>query len=141
MYLNIKMMKINIKSLDHVVFNVADPQRSLEFYSDVLGLAPERDDEYRAGRVPFPSARINDQTIVDFLKREPGVARGRENVDHIALTFANTPQEIRAFLVERRIPIAKEMTGNFGALGETAHSFHVLDPDGNVLELQAYSGD
>jgi catechol 2,3-dioxygenase-like lactoylglutathione lyase family enzyme len=135
------MVNIKIKSLDHVVFNVADPERSLRFYSESLGLTPERVDDYRAGRVPFPSVRVNDRTIVDFLKRENGAMPRWENVDHIALTFANTPDEIRAFLDERKIPIAKEMTGNFGAQGDTAHSFHVHDPDGNVLELQAYSGD
>ena len=30
------------------------------------------------------------------------------------------------------------MTGNFGAQGDTAHSFHIVDPDGNLLELQSY---
>jgi hypothetical protein len=30
------------------------------------------------------------------------------------------------------------MTGNFGAQGDTAHSFQVFDPDGNLLELQSY---
>lgn len=135
------MMKVNIKSLDHVVFNVADPLRSVRFYVEILGLRPERVGEYRAGRVPFPSVRIDDRTILDFVQREPRGAGGRENVDHIALTFENAPGEIRAFLDERQIPVAKEMTGNFGAQGETAHSFHVHDPDGNLLELQAYSGD
>jgi catechol 2,3-dioxygenase-like lactoylglutathione lyase family enzyme len=135
------MMKINIIAIDHVVFNVADPERSLRFYAEVLGLKAERADEYRAGRVPFPSVRINDRSIVDFLKQETGAAPGRNNVDHIALSFADSPDEIRAFLGDRRIPIVKEMTANFGAQGETAHSFHVHDPDGNLLELQAYSGD
>jgi catechol 2,3-dioxygenase-like lactoylglutathione lyase family enzyme len=124
-----------------VVFNVADPLRSVEFYSGVLGMKPERVAEYQSGRVPFPSVRIDDRTILDFVKRESRAAPGCENVDHIALTLENAPVEIRAFLDERQIPVTKEMTGNFGAQGETAHSFHVHDPDGNLLELQAYSGD
>lgn len=135
------MMKINIKSLDHVVFNVDDPERSARFYSEILGLVPERLDEYRAGRVPFPSVRIDDRTIVDFLKREPSAKAARANVDHVALTFANAPEEIRAFLEEHEVDVVKEMTGNFGAQGDNAHSFHIHDPDGNLLELQAYSGD
>jgi catechol 2,3-dioxygenase-like lactoylglutathione lyase family enzyme len=139
-YLYVKMMKINIKSLDHVVFRVGEPERSLDFYAGTLGLQPLRVGEYRAARVPFPSVRISDQTIVDFLKFERP-QRGNANVDHIALTFANTPEEIRAFLRGRRISIVKEMTGNFGAQGDSAHSFHVHDPDENVLELQSYSGD
>lgn len=134
-------MKLNVNSLDHVVFNVADPQRSVQFYVEVLGLKAERLDEYRAGRVPFPSVRIDDRTILDFVKRESRTTRGCENVDHIALTLKNRPEDIRAFLNERQIPIGKEMTDNFGAQGDTAHSFHVHDPDGNLLELQAYRLD
>ena len=101
----------------------------------------ERAREYAAGRVPFPSVRINEQTILDFLKREPWDGMPTGNVDHIALTLENTPQEIRDFLSARRVAIVTEMMGNFGAAGEDAHSFHVADPDGNVLELQTYSGD
>ena len=35
-------------------------ERAIEFYTEVLGLAPHRVDEYRAGKVPFPCARINN---------------------------------------------------------------------------------
>jgi catechol 2,3-dioxygenase-like lactoylglutathione lyase family enzyme len=141
MYLYVKMMNIKILSLDHVVFTVADPQRSLHFYSETLGLRKERAREYAAGRVPFPSVRINEQTILDFLQGERRTGMPSGNVDHIALTLGNTPQEIRDFLKARNVEIVAEMTGNFGAAGDDAHSFHVFDPDGNVLELQTYSGD
>jgi hypothetical protein len=66
------------------------------------------------------------------------VAPEGRNVNHIALTLANTPAQIEAFLNERGIPIAREMTGNFGAQGENAHAFHIMDPDGNMLELHPY---
>jgi catechol 2,3-dioxygenase-like lactoylglutathione lyase family enzyme len=133
------MISIKVNSLDHVVLNVADAQRSLAFYAGVLGLRPERTDEFRSGRVPFPSARIDARTILDFLDpahRETTPAN--RNLNHIALALENAPAEIAAFLQERSIPIVREMSGNFGAQGETAHSFHVFDPDGNLLELQAY---
>ena len=45
--------------LDHVVLWVADPLRSLEFYENVVGLAPVRADEFREGKAPFPSVRVS----------------------------------------------------------------------------------
>jgi catechol 2,3-dioxygenase-like lactoylglutathione lyase family enzyme len=139
MYLYIKMLSINITSLDHVGFNVADPERSLRFYHGVLGLPAERLDAYRAGTVPFPSVRVNGTTIIDFFPPSyHRVQPGGRNVDHIALTVAATPEQIRAFLDEAGVEIVREMTGNFAAQGDNAHAFHVLDPDGNLLELHAY---
>ena len=53
---------IKISDLDHIVLNVSDIQRSLDFYMNVLGLVGERVDEFKAGTVGFPSVRINDRT-------------------------------------------------------------------------------
>ena len=139
MYLYIKMINLKLSSLDHVVLNVADAERSVAFYAGVLGLRPERLAEFRSGRVPFPSVRISETTIVDFLDpshREP--APTNRNLNHVALLLDNAPSQIAAFLRDRGLPVVREMTGNFGAQGDTAHSFHICDPDGNLLELQAY---
>ncbi|HZY98257.1 MAG TPA: VOC family protein [Candidatus Baltobacteraceae bacterium] len=88
----------------------------------------------------FPSVRINAQTIIDFFPPHyHHVTRGGNNVNHIALTLANATQEIEAFLRVRGIPIQREMVGNFGAQGDHAHAFQVLDPDGNTIELHAYA--
>lgn len=133
------MISIKITSLDHLVLNVSDAERSLAFYAGVLGLRAERTGEFRSRRVPFPSVRIDAGTIVDFLDPvHRDAALPNRNLNHIALAVGNAPSEIAEFLKERNIPIVREMTGNFGAQGDTAHSFHVLDPDGNLLELQSY---
>lgn len=66
-------------SLDHVVLWVADPLRSLEFFESVVGLAPVRVAEFRAGQAPFPSVRVSDVTILDgnvFEARYYGQATG-----------------------------------------------------------------
>jgi catechol 2,3-dioxygenase-like lactoylglutathione lyase family enzyme len=139
LYLEVEMISIKIKSLDHIVLNVSDAERSLAFYAGTLGLRPERIDEFRSGRVPFPSVRIDARTIVDFLDPvHRDAALASRNLSHIAFAVENTPLEIAEFLKQRGVPIEREMTGNFGAQGDTAHSFHVSDPDGNLLELQAY---
>src|ERR1700729_2403268 len=133
------MIRIKVNSLDHVVLNVSDAERSLAFYAGILGLRPERTDEFRSGRVPFPSVRVDAGTIVDFLDpAHRDAAPADRNLNHIALALGNAPAETAEFLKERGIPIVRERPGNFGAQGDTAHSFHVFDPDGNLLELQAY---
>ena len=41
---------VKVTELDHLVLDVADVERSLAWYSDVLGLEPLRVDEWRRAR-------------------------------------------------------------------------------------------
>ena len=66
------MGPIKIKQLDHIVLNVGDIDRALNFYTEVLGLRGERVDEFRAGKVGFPSVRINAETIIDLFPSKDG---------------------------------------------------------------------
>jgi catechol 2,3-dioxygenase-like lactoylglutathione lyase family enzyme len=68
------MERIKVTELDHIVLNVSDIERSLKFYTEVLGLQAERLDEFKAGKVGFPSVRINGDTIIDLFP-----ARGAAN--------------------------------------------------------------
>lgn len=80
---------VAVEGLDHFVLDVTDVERSLRFYCGVLGLEPVRLDEWRAGRVPFPSARIDASTIIDLLAKD---STG-ENVDHFCLVVSPTDFE------------------------------------------------
>src|SRR4051812_13093707 len=53
--------------LDHLVLWVADPVRSLAFYVDVVGLSAERAEEFGAGKAPFPSVRISEDSLIDLM--------------------------------------------------------------------------
>ena len=57
--------------MDHIVLNVEDDEKMIVFYSKVLMFAPERLAEYRTGDMPFPSVRLNSDTIIDLFSR-PG---------------------------------------------------------------------
>ena len=60
--------RLNMECLmDHIVLNVEDDERMIAFYSKVLMLAPEPIEEYRARDVPFPSVRLNSDTIKHYL--------------------------------------------------------------------------
>jgi catechol 2,3-dioxygenase-like lactoylglutathione lyase family enzyme len=42
-------------AMDHIVLNVENMDTVLDFYVNVLGLEPERLEEFRQGKVGFPS--------------------------------------------------------------------------------------
>ena len=46
---------MKVTGLDHLVLNVSDAERSLAYYSGVLGLPGERVEEWRRRQAPFPS--------------------------------------------------------------------------------------
>src|SRR6185503_17548785 len=74
-------VRVRVKDFDHLVLNVQDVERSLEFYCGLLGLEPIKVDEWRAGEFPFPSVRVSPTMIIDLLGR----SRHESNVDHICL--------------------------------------------------------
>ena len=45
--------------MDHMVLNVEDDEKMVAFYAKVIMFPIERPDEYRSGKVPFPSVRLN----------------------------------------------------------------------------------
>ncbi len=48
----------------------SDDEKMIAFYSKVLMFAPERLTEYRSGDVPFPSVRLNSDTIIDLFPKK-----------------------------------------------------------------------
>jgi catechol 2,3-dioxygenase-like lactoylglutathione lyase family enzyme len=127
-------MGVKVIGFDHVVLDVADVERSLAWYCDELGLVPERVDEWRRGEILFPSLRIDEHTLIDLLASE----RTGTNVDHICLVIE--PTDLAALAASGRFDVVGEGSadGLYGAQGY-ATSLYVRDPDGNVVELRAYT--
>lgn len=129
-----KTSAVRVREFDHLVLNVEDVERSLAFYCDVLGLEPVRAEEWRAGKVPFPSVRITPDTIIDLVRR----SRGESNVDHICLVV--DPLDWDQAIASGVFTVLEGPVGRFGARGE-AVSLYVQDPDGNTVELRWYPAD
>jgi catechol 2,3-dioxygenase-like lactoylglutathione lyase family enzyme len=127
------MMKI-----DHVVLEVADPERSAAFYIDVLGLAPVRLDEFRAGKVLFPSVRISEDSLIDLFPRLMWRGPEARNANHVCLaTTTEGLAQLKARLAERSIAIVRTDDHNFGARG-FGRAIYFNDPDGNSVEVRDY---
>jgi catechol 2,3-dioxygenase-like lactoylglutathione lyase family enzyme len=125
---------VRVTGFDHLVLNVSDVERALDFYCDVLGLAPVRVDEWRAGKVPFPSVRVSTETIIDLVRRD----RGESNVDHFCLVVE--PLDWQRVVDSGVFTVLEGPVSRFGARG-SATSLYVRDPDGNSVELRWYPQD
>ncbi|MGE7438620.1 MULTISPECIES: VOC family protein [Kitasatospora] len=125
---------MRVKAFDHLVLNVQDIERALEFYCGPLGLEPVRVDEWRAGRAPFPSVRVSAETIIDLVS---GPREG-SNVDHFCLTVE--PLDWQEAIDSGVFTVLDGPVGRYGARG-SATSVYVRDPDGNTIELRWYPQD
>ncbi len=136
-------------NIDHVVLWVDDPNRALDFYRDVVGLAPVRAAEFEAGRAGFPSVRINETTILDLMARDTaarvreftggGEAGGGAALNHLCLSMSAAERAgIAARLTEHGVALRSGGERAFGAQGAAVRSDYFNDPDGNVLEIRYY---
>jgi catechol 2,3-dioxygenase-like lactoylglutathione lyase family enzyme len=126
--------------MDHIVLRVKNVEESLRFYSDVLGLKPERVDLWRQGEVPFPSARINDDTIIDLLAtgQAPIGKDGLRNQDHFCMVIESMDMhDLKAKFESIGVEIQGGPGKRWGAHGDGI-SLYLYDPDYNVIELRHY---
>jgi catechol 2,3-dioxygenase-like lactoylglutathione lyase family enzyme len=120
--------------LDHIVLNTTDVERSLAWYEEHLGLESLRVDEWRRGKVLFPSLRIDATTLIDLFPAE----RGGENLNHFAVVVA-PGTDLAALASSGEFEVVGGPASLFGAQGQ-GEGLYVRDPDGNVVELRTYPG-
>jgi catechol 2,3-dioxygenase-like lactoylglutathione lyase family enzyme len=130
---------MQISALDHIVLNVEDVERSLEFYSGCLGLAAERVERWRRGELPFPSVRINEVTLIDLVKATNNGAQHTPNLAHFCLVTEDAGlSEIASQLSSAGVSIEEGPAIRSGARGD-ALSIYFRDPDRNLIEVRTYA--
>ena len=131
---------VKITELDHIVLRVRDVETSLRFYTQVLGLPSERVEQWRAGEIRFPSARLNADTIIDFFPSEqkPIGREGAKNQDHFCMVIEPTDmEELKAKFEGIGVDIQAGPDKRWGSHGDGI-SLYIYDPDDNVVELRHY---
>ncbi|MGB5983885.1 MAG: VOC family protein [Desulfobacterales bacterium] len=129
--------------MDHIVLNVIDDEKMLAFYTEVLMLAPERLEEYRAGEVPFPSVRINSDTIIDLFPKkmwhsETQPEKGSPNLNHFCLVLAKEAwSALSARLKKNGVDLKEGPVLRWGAHG-SGISIYFRDPEDNLIEARYY---
>ena len=131
---------VKITEMDHIVLRVKHVETSLKFYTETLGLKPERIEEWRAGKIRFPSARINADTIIDLFAsdQEPIDKDGVKNQDHYCMVIEKTDmEELKSKFEAMGVGIQAGPGQRWGSHGDGT-SLYVYDPDDNVVELRHY---
>jgi len=129
--------------MDHIVLNVEDDEKMIAFYTNVLLLAPERLQEYRAGTALFPSVRLNPDTIIDLFpkrmwQKSAPSGQGREHLNHFCLSMSKERwDDLLERLKANAIDIEEGPVPRWGAHG-TGTSIYFRDPEGNLIEARYY---
>jgi len=125
-------IEMELDTLDHVGINVADVERSIRWYHDVLGLRRAHQDVWDS----FPAVMEANGTGVALFQKdhaplEPPI-RDPDDMSHIGFRTSRdgldrARQEVRA----RGIEVHE---GDY----TVARSIDFLDPDGHEIEIMTY---
>lgn len=122
---------IAIDHLDHLVLTVADLDRSIAFYRDVLGMRVET---FGAGRkaLVFGRQKINlHQAGHEF---EPKTLRPTPGSADLCLIAATSLEQVIDHLHAHGVAIEEGPVQRTGATGAIL-SVYVRDPDQNLIEI------
>lgn len=123
--------RFTVTHLDHIVLACPDVERSLSWWSGVLGLAAMRVEEWRRGELPFPSVRVNEHTIIDLVPGEASPGR----LVHVCLVVE--PTDLAALAASGELDVIEGPVTRSGARGDGT-SLYIRDPDGTTVELRHY---
>jgi catechol 2,3-dioxygenase-like lactoylglutathione lyase family enzyme len=134
---------IHVIGVDHINIRVADLDRALRFYQEVIGLPEVRRNTRRDGSPSLVALRAGSAIV--FLQPASGYtppADPRQSgLDHYSLEIEQTPggpDAFAAWLREQGVPIDEGPVKRNGAHGDGT-SIYVQDPDGHRIELKQYN--
>ena len=120
---------VRVKGLDHVVLRVADMDRAIAFYEQVLGLHVER----RLESIGLVQLRAG-AAMIDLVPRTEDEDDGR-NMDHFAVRIEAMDVAAIGAHLRRHGLDPGEVRRRYGAEGYGS-SIYITDPDGNTVELK-----
>jgi catechol 2,3-dioxygenase-like lactoylglutathione lyase family enzyme len=125
---------MRIVRLDHLVLTVADINRTVTFYRDVLGMNPVI---FGGGRTAlnFGRSKINlHQLGHEF---EPKALHPAAGSADLCLINADPLDAVQIELADRGVDVIEGPVQRTGACGQL-RSVYLRDPDGNLIEISNY---
>jgi catechol 2,3-dioxygenase-like lactoylglutathione lyase family enzyme len=134
-------MPVKVSALDHLVINVADVARTVEWYQKILGTEVKVFDpghgKAKRTSLVFGDQKINvrprDADKVEWFTADHEMAGS----DDLCFLTASTPDEVVAHLRAHGVAIEEGPTKKQGARG-TLNSVYCRDPDGSLIEISSY---
>lgn len=125
---------ITINKLDHFVLTVKDIDRTVDFYTGVLGMKKE---VFKGSRIAlkFGDSKINlHQLGVEF---EPKAFNVKEGSADLCFIIDTPVSEAKVYIESLGIEIEEGIVERTGANGSIV-SIYLRDPDKNLIELSNY---
>ncbi|MCG8693924.1 MAG: VOC family protein [Minwuiales bacterium] len=132
-----------IRGLDHVAITVADQERALAFYRDVLSAEILWEAEWRAGKLPIFSARVGGNVINIHAAASPGSPRAENptvGAGDLCFRWDGPIDAAVRLLAEKGVAVEEGPVRRPAADGTWGASVYFRDPDGNLLELLTTDG-
>ena len=126
------LMKVN--ALDHLVLTVTDINRTIRFYTKILGMEEITFGNNRKA-LAFGEQKINLHEYGNEF--EPKAEKPCPGSADLCFISTTPIQEWQAFLLSNGIPIEEGPVKRTGAKGPI-HSIYIRDPDGNLIEISNY---
>jgi catechol 2,3-dioxygenase-like lactoylglutathione lyase family enzyme len=125
---------VRVSTLDHLVLTVRDVERTIAFYSRVLGMEPVT---FGAGRraLAFGSMKINLHQAGREL--EPKAGAPLPGSADLCFLTDDSIDAVIATMAEHGVEIVEGPVRRTGALGAIT-SVYVRDPDTNLVEIGVY---
>ncbi len=126
---------IRLRGIDHVAFSVSDLEKSLKFYTEVLGLKISKREHQKPGMEYFLDC---GSSLIGLIQ---GEKEGQKHLfqdgglggNHVS--FRVPAQEFDRYVEELK---ALDVTIIFQKKREKSWSLYFLDPDDNKLEITAW---
>lgn len=124
-----------ITGIAHACYTVADLDRAVDFYRDMLGLTVafeflnDRDERFGV------YLHVGQRTFIELFAGDPGDPPERQSYSHLCLETDNIEQTV-AFLRERGLEVGDISLGSDRSL-----QAWLADPDGNRIELHCYTDE
>lgn len=128
-------MTVKVEALDHLVLTVANPDRTVAFYTGVLGMAAH----------PFRGADGTDRMALTFGDQkinlheagrefEPKARAPRPGSADLCFLTESGIALWQAHLAEQGVEVEEGPVPRSGATGPII-SLYIRDPDGNLIEI------
>ncbi|MGQ3488020.1 VOC family protein [Roseovarius pacificus] len=128
-------MPPSVLSLDHLVLTVADIEKTVAFYRDVLGMTPQKftpADGTTRWALTFGPQKINlHQSGAEF---DPKAAHPKPGSADLCFLSEISLDDWAAHLRKHGVSIIEGPVPRTGATGPLL-SLYLRDPDGNLLEI------